>query len=54
MCKCHELTKQCWPTSKKIEKKVMEERGFVLVRHETFHFSQWMQKHPMTHSQAPG
>jgi hypothetical protein len=33
----------------KTEEKTMEECGFAPAKHETLHFSQWMQKHLERH-----
>jgi hypothetical protein len=40
MCKCHQLTKQCQLIDEKIEEKVIEKHGFILIIRETLHFSQ--------------
>jgi hypothetical protein len=36
MCECHQPPKQCQLTNEKIKEKATEERGFALMKHETF------------------
>jgi hypothetical protein len=39
MCKCHQPTKQCQPTYKKIEEKAMKKHEFTLTKYKTLHLT---------------